>query len=163
LVGVPYAFTVDTKWGYPAPAVTVAGGSLPTGVTLTDNGNGTASLTGTPGSGTGGIYPLTISATISAGHTTSQSFVLTVYQAPAITSAAIDTISRGVAMTPFAVMASGYPAPIFKASGLPMGITMNGNSIVGTTEAQAGTYNGTITAKSKAGVTTHPFTLTICP
>ena len=35
---------------------------LPTGVTFTDNGDGTATLAGTPAAGTGGSYPLTFTA-----------------------------------------------------------------------------------------------------
>ena len=37
-------------------------GALPSGVTFIDNGNGTATLAGTPAAGTGGTYPLTITA-----------------------------------------------------------------------------------------------------
>ena len=36
---------------------------LPTGVTFTDNGNGTATLAGTPASGSNSSYPITIGAT----------------------------------------------------------------------------------------------------
>ena len=37
-------------------------GGLPTGVTFVDNANGTATLSGTPGSGTGGTYPIAVAA-----------------------------------------------------------------------------------------------------
>ena len=54
-------------------------------MTFTDNGNGTATLSGTPASGTGGSYPITITATNSVGGVT-QSFTLTNAEAPTITS-----------------------------------------------------------------------------
>ena len=62
-------------------------GALPTGVTFVDNGDGTATLAGTPAAGTGGTYPLTITAANGVLPDATQSFTLTVDQAPAITSA----------------------------------------------------------------------------
>ena len=49
-----------------------------------------------------------------------QTFTLTVYQAPAITSVAADTITAGAAMTPFTVTATGYPVPVLKAKCPPV-------------------------------------------
>jgi hypothetical protein len=48
-----------TTTGYPPPSLTEAG-ALPTGVSFTDNGDGTATLAGTPAAGTSGSYNLTI-------------------------------------------------------------------------------------------------------
>ena len=59
-VGINGSFTVTTT-GDPAPALTTS--AMPTGLTFTDNGDGTATITGTAGAGTGGDYPLTITAT----------------------------------------------------------------------------------------------------
>ena len=160
--GSPFAYDITTTSGWPVPAISTAT-TLPTGVTLTDNGNGTASLAGTPGPGTGGVYAVTISAITSAGERTNQSFELTVYQAAAITSAASDSITRGVPMAPFSVSATGYPAPVLTAAHLPTGLELSGDAIAGTTEVTAGTYHATITAKSKAGSTTQAFVLTVDP
>ena len=44
-------------------------GALPDGVTFVDNGDGTATLAGTPAAGTGGTYPITITATNGVGPT----------------------------------------------------------------------------------------------
>ena len=44
------SFTVTTK-GFPTAALSESG-TLPSGVTFTDNGNGTATLSGTPAAGT---------------------------------------------------------------------------------------------------------------
>ena len=53
-------FTVTTT-GFPTAALSETG-ALPTGVTFVDNGDGTATLAGTPAAGTGGTYVLTITA-----------------------------------------------------------------------------------------------------
>ena len=65
IVGAPFNATVTTT-GEPAPAITETG-ALPAGITFTDNGNGTATLPGTATAGTGGSYPLTITATNASG------------------------------------------------------------------------------------------------
>ena len=52
------------------------------GVTFVDNGDGTATLAGTPAGGTGGTYTLTITATNGVTPDATQSFTLTVDQAP---------------------------------------------------------------------------------
>ena len=74
-MGTPGTFTVTTT-GFPTPTLTETG-TLPAGVTFVDNGNGTATLAGTPAAGTAGTYPLTITATNSVSSAT-QSFTLTV-------------------------------------------------------------------------------------
>jgi hypothetical protein len=52
-VGSAGSFTVTTSPGYPATAPTISRtGALPSGVTFTDNGDGTATLAGTPDPGT---------------------------------------------------------------------------------------------------------------
>ena len=53
--GVTGTYSVTTT-GYPAPTLTELG-TLPTGVTFTDNGNGTATITGTPAAGSAASYP----------------------------------------------------------------------------------------------------------
>lgn len=80
--GVPGTFTVTTK-GRPTAALTESG-DLPSGVGFHDNGDGTATLSGTPASGTAGGYDLTLTATSSLGED-DQAFTLTVGKAtPAI-------------------------------------------------------------------------------
>jgi hypothetical protein len=75
-VGSAGAFTVTTT-GVPAPSLSETG-ALPGGVTLKGNGNGTASLSGTPAAGTAGNYPITITAHNGVGADATQSFTLTV-------------------------------------------------------------------------------------
>jgi Putative Ig domain len=69
-------FTV-TSTGLPTPALTETG-ALPAGVSFVDNHDGTATLSGTPLSGTGGTHPLTITASNGVTPEASQSFSLTV-------------------------------------------------------------------------------------
>ena len=49
--------------GFPTATAITETGALPSGVTFTDNGDGTATLAGTPAAGTAGSYPITITAT----------------------------------------------------------------------------------------------------
>jgi len=76
IVGTVGTFSVTTT-GAPTPTLTETG-TLPSGVTFTDNGNGTATLGGTPAVGTVGSYPLTIKAHNGVGTDASQNFTLTV-------------------------------------------------------------------------------------
>ena len=46
----------------------------PAGVTFVDNGNGTATLSGTPAAGTGGVYSITITAANGVSPDATQSF-----------------------------------------------------------------------------------------
>jgi hypothetical protein len=70
------------------PAITVVG-TLPPGVTLVDNGNGTATISGTP-TGSTGSFPITITSTGDAG-TATQAFTLTI--TPALAETGTDPTS----------------------------------------------------------------------
>jgi hypothetical protein len=63
--------------GFPAPTLSETG-TLPGGVTFTDDQNGTATLSGMPDAGTAGTYTLTITAANGIGTDASQTFTLTV-------------------------------------------------------------------------------------
>ena len=159
-LGDAFTFPVTTT-GFPAPTLTESG-ALPTGVTFVANGNGTATLAGTP-TATGG-FPLTITATSTAG-TVTQSFTLTVDQAPTITSAGSDTATLGDAFT-FPVTTTGFPAPTLTESGaLPTGVTFvangNGTATLAGTPTASGGFPITITATSTAGTVTQSFTLSV--
>jgi hypothetical protein len=99
-----------TATGAPTPSVTQTG-ALPGGLTFVDNGNGTATLSGTPSAGTAGSYPLTITATNGIGTPATQSVTLTVNQAPAITSGASATFTAG-SVGSFTITATGTPTPV---------------------------------------------------
>jgi len=140
-------------------------GQLPYGLTFSDKGNGTAAISGTPASGTGGQYPITLSASGSAGQA-SQRAVLTVDEVPYFTSS--DTI-WGVIFkydrSP--ITAKGYPLPTISESGtLPRGMSFrtegNGKAVIyGTPEFSFGAIGPsvihgpaiTLTAANSAGST----------
>jgi hypothetical protein len=110
-VGAANTFTVQAS-GFPAPAIALTGGTLPTGVTLTDNGNGTATLAGNPASGTGGNHALQFTAS-GFGAPATQAFTLTVHQAPLAVADAYNVVHDSV-NAPFAsILANdtGVPPP----------------------------------------------------
>jgi hypothetical protein len=78
--GAAGSFTVTTT-GASQPAISLSG-ALPGGVSLTDNGDGTATLSGTPASGSGGVYELIITAENGAWPDATQTFTLTVSEEP---------------------------------------------------------------------------------
>ncbi len=156
-------FTVTTD-GFPAPALTESG-ALPSGVTFTDNGDGTATISGTPAAD--GSYPILVTATNIAG-SVSQWLTVTVDQAVVITSPPGTTTTAGTAMTPFTVTTTGFPVPsLTKTGALPSGVgfTDNGDgtaTISGVPKATlGGSYVMTITAKNNQGAVTQTFTFVL--
>jgi hypothetical protein len=97
-VGIAGTFDVTTTGGVGTVTLTFSG-TLPGGVSFTDNGDGTATLAGTPDPGTGGIYPLVFHADDGVNPVVDQNFTLTVNDAPAITSANSATFDVGVSST----------------------------------------------------------------
>jgi hypothetical protein len=156
-----------TTTGTPIPSLTETG-ALPSGVTFVSNGNGTATLSGTPAAGTAGSYAFTITASNGVGTPATQSFTLTVNQAPAITSAASGTFTMSAAGA-FTVTTAGTPTPSLTETGaLPSGVTFvnNGNGTATLSGAPAagtaGSYPITITASNGVGIpATQSFTLTV--
>ena len=148
-VGVPYSFTVKTT-GYPVPSITT--GTLPRGLSFTDNGNGTGTLSGTPNAGTGGVYKITISAANSAV-TSTQTFTLTVRQPPVITSAPTATATHGTSFS-FTFTATGYPLPTITHTGTVAGLKWaagSGTLTLSGTPTTAGIYTLTVTATNSSG------------
>ena len=147
VIGQAGSFTV-TATGLPTPVLTVAG-TLPAGLTFTDNGDGTATLSGTP---TGpGDQSVVVTAT-SAALSVDQTLAVKVKQVPAFTSTRSASFQVGVAGS-FTVTATGIPTPTLALSGtLPAGLAFvdNGDgtaTISGTPRAGvAGSYNVTVNA-----------------
>jgi len=159
--GVFGSFTV-TASGTPAPNISESGG-LPGGVTFTNNGNGTATIAGTPLAGTGGIYNLNLTASNALGNAM-QAFTLTVNQAPVITSANSANFPVGV-FSSFSITSTGFPAAAISESGaLPNGVNFvnngNGTGTLSGTPTVTGTFNLSLGASNAAGSTTQAFTLT---
>jgi len=152
----PFQFTAS---GYPAASFSTTS-ALPTGVTLTSAGV----LSGTPLQS--GTFTLAIVASNGVGTDATQSFTLTVGQAPTITSAANATFTVGTAGS-FTVTATGFPAPTFSVTGgtLPSGLSLNTTSgvISGTPDAGTGGETVvTITASNNVGTAaTQSFTVKV--
>ena len=157
-VGAAGTFTV-TATGFPAPTLTRIG-TLPAGVTFDGT---TGVLSGTPAAGSGRNYAITFRATNAVG-TVSQTFTLTVLQAPKLTSAAATTFTLGVAKI-FVVKATGFTAATLGNSGaLPDGITFDAATgmLSGTAAGAKGLYPITFTATNGVGAdAVQNFTLTV--
>ena len=170
LVGQAATFAVTTSHDFPSATTLRETGALPGGVTFIDNGNGTATLAGTPNAGTGGSFAFTITAANGVAPDATQTFTLTVDQVPAITSATSIILTEGIAGT-FTVTDTGFPTPALSESGpLPNGVTFidNGNgtaTLAGTpTVGSAGSYPLTFTAGNGVGSdATQNFTLVVNP
>jgi hypothetical protein len=166
-IGLNDSFTVTTS-GFPRATLTQTG-SLPSGVSFTDNGDGTATLTGTPAAGTGGTYTLHITAANGIGTNGTQTFTLTVAQAPTINlppdvifetgkhnSFPITTVSDSPATTTLTLRGK-----------LPTGISFirgkNGTATLSGTPADnaGGAYTVTITASNGVVRTSQTLTLTV--
>ena len=164
--GAAGTFTVTTT-GAPAPSLSETG-ALPSGVSFVDNGNGTATFSGTPAAGTGGSYPLTLKAHNGVGADATQSFTVVVKQAAAITSGASATFGVGTSGT-VAVTSTGSPVPALSETGaLPSGVALvdngNGTATLSGTPAggSEGVYAVTLKATNGVGVAaTQAFTLMV--
>ena len=128
-VGTAGSFTVMTT-GNPTAAMTKSG-ALPSGVTFTDNKNGTATLAGTPASGSNGSYSITITAANGVAPNAAQSFTLTV-KAPRrrLSPAPPGRRSPPGRQGTFTVTTTGNPTAALSATSspaLPSGVTFKDN------------------------------------
>ena len=169
-VGTAGSFTVTTGPHFPAAETISTPGPLPGGVTFVDNGNGTATLSGTPAAATGGIYTFTITASNGVSPDATQSFTLTVNEAPSITSANNTTFTVGTAGSFTVTTVAHFPVAetISETGALPSGVTFvdngNGTATLSGTPAAAtgGVYVITITASNGVSPNaTQSFTLTV--
>jgi hypothetical protein len=125
-------------------------------------------LSGTPAGGTGRTYPLTLTAGNTVDPNATQSFTLTINQAPAITSADDTTFVVGSAGT-FTVISSGFPiAALTETGSLPSGVTFtdndNGTATLGGTPSagSVGVFSVMITAgNGVAPAASQQFDLTV--
>jgi hypothetical protein len=158
-VGTAGSFPV-TASGYPAPTFSEAG-ALPAGVSLNPT---TGVLSGTPQTGTGGSFPVTITATNGVSPVATETFTLLVNQVPQITSANSTDFIVGTNGS-FQLTATGFPAATFAVSEtLPPGLSFNSAGLLtGTPLANTGgTYTLHFQATNSAGASLfQTFTLII--
>ena len=177
--GVASTFTIGTS-GAPAAAISKTSGELPSGVTLVDNGDGTATLAGTPArsaapDGDSQNYTFALRATNGVGSPATQSFTLTIFNpgdTPFITSATTAGFTTGTAGS-FTVTSSGEPKPALTKNGeLPTGLSFHDNgdgtaTISGTPAASSAPaaggldYDLTIAADSKSGHSSKALKITV--
>ncbi|GIW02041.1 putative Ig domain-containing protein [Roseiflexus sp.] len=167
-VGVSSAFMITTS-GFSLsdpPYFYTSLASLPNGLEIVSNNDRTGYIQGDPGPGTGGVYTFTLYADDENGGLATQSFTLTIYEVPSITSANTATFTVGQAGS-FTVTATGYPTPTLSVSGaLPSGVTFtpnsNGTATISGTPTASGVFTLTITAANGVNPNaTQTFTLTV--
>ncbi|HEX3795579.1 MAG TPA: putative Ig domain-containing protein [Acidimicrobiales bacterium] len=169
IVGVAGTPQVFTSTGTPTAHLSESG-ALPSGVTFTDNGDGTATLAGTPAAGSTGTYAITVTAANGSLPNASTSFTLTVDQAAALAGPTSDTFTVNSPGSDVFV-ATGTPTPsVSEAGPLPSGVTFVDNgtgtgTLAGTPAAGSqGTYPLVITAHNGEGAdAVINFTLTVLP
>ncbi|WP_165249853.1 putative Ig domain-containing protein [Paludisphaera soli] len=127
-VGSDGTFIIETT-GSPTAAISYTE-MLPTGLTFIDNGDGTATITGTPAAGQAAVYNLTITAANGISPDDSQAVTLTVYTAISLstsfTPGAVDS-AYSFQTTATGGSGSGYT---YSATGLPAGLSMNASGLV---------------------------------
>ena len=140
-----------TAAGYPAPIITAE--TTPAGLELTDQGDGTATLSGTP-TGPAATSAVRITAASAAGEATA---ILTVVvdAAPVFTSDDLVEFDRGVGSS-VDITATGDPAPsITTEDPLPAGLTLadhgDGTATVAGTPTVDGAFVVDLTATNGAG------------
>lgn len=186
-VGVPGSVTVQAT-GSPLPSLAIAG-ELPAGLAFHDNGDGTATLAGTPTAsvtpaGTSRAFPLTVTATNELGHADAP-LTLTVVNPPAPTpppdptppaptpqpreaepvltapSVTYGFVGRRIDLP---IDATGAPA-ISVAGELPAGLKLevdgSGRARLVGTPRERGVHKVTLTARNGAGTATHQIRLVV--
>lgn len=163
--GATSSFTVTTS-GYPAPALSVSG-DLPPGIAFTDNGDGTGTFSGAATDTTLASYPVTVSASSTAG-TTTQALDLAVGPVPVFSS--LDHAAFTVGTSGSFTLSSGTdPAPTFSvdSADLPNGLTFadggDGTATISGTPAagSGGLVTVPVTATNAYGSTTQNLALTV--
>ena len=142
--------------GKPTPALSFTG-DLPAGVTFQDNGNGTATLSGTPAANTSGTYPLVFFAEKNKPHEAKQNFTLTV-TCPGVV-VVNPANNHGTVGVPFSVTFTqngGTPPVSFTVNSgtLPPGLSLNASTgVLSGTPTFAGTFPITVKVTDVGGCT----------
>jgi hypothetical protein len=135
-----------TATGVPTPAFSVTG-TLPAGVKLTDAGNGTATLGGTPAAGSAGTYHVTVVAANGVGPDATQDVTILVVDPLVITTTSLPGGTVAVPYSATLAATGGVPPYTWTVSSgaLPAGLTLGSDGkITGTPTGPAGTTIFTI-------------------
>ena len=136
-IGAAGTFVVTTT-GFPsgnAMSISDPGAALPSGVSFVDNGNGTATIGGTPDLGTIGTYPFAINVTNGVAPDGTQLFTLTIAMAGTSTTLSSSTNPSVVGQTVTVIASVSAVAP---SSGSPTGDVAfsDGGSPIGACSSQ---------------------------
>ncbi|HWJ08454.1 MAG TPA: putative Ig domain-containing protein, partial [Nocardioides sp.] len=147
--------------GHPVATLSTAS-DLPGGVALTDNGDGTGTLAGTPAPGSGGTYDVTVRGSNGTAPDATWPFALTVNEAPSLSVPAAVTARVGTA-TAIGLTVAGFPHPTVSAQGLPAGLAVDGDAVTGSpAPGTGGVHQVTLTATNGVGAdATASTTLTV--
>jgi hypothetical protein len=141
-----------TASGAPTPRLAVHG--LPGGLHLTDHGNGTGTISGTPKQA--GRFTLSLFAVSSAGRAETHR-TLTVDARPVLTTPTRAVVRHGRHFS-ILVRATGYPAPTMSAAHLPHGVTLHrdggGKARLRGRLRTKGSYTVHVTAHNRFGTDT---------
>lgn len=148
--GEPFQYQI-TATGTPTQ---FGASELPPGLSID---SATGEITGTPS--TAGSYSIVLTAS-NATATGGASLVLTVVPPPpAFTSA---TSASAVEGKPFAFQVAATEQPThFRATGLPVGLSIGPNGVISGTTYQTGEFSVLVTARNAGGVTSQNLTLAI--
>jgi Ca2+-binding RTX toxin-like protein len=164
--GIGHVVTVSAS-GSPAPALSVVGGALPDGLSLTDNGDGTATLGGN--ASIDGATDVTVKASNAAGDAT-QVVHLVVGTPPSFTSADHATFVRGRPGS-FSVAVSGVPSPAISLGApvrLPPGLSWTDDgdgtaTLSGTATGRPGTRVVPLQTGNALGSASQLLTVVVAP
>ena len=156
-IGTQGSFTVTTT-GSPTPSISESG-TLPGGVSFVDNGNGTATLSGTPITGSAASYPITITATNGVSPDATQSFTLTVNPAPqtlVVTTTSLPSDRKGVSYPPTTLQAANGTTPyswLVISGALPPGLGLSSGGLISGTPTKIGNFTFTVQVTDASGHT----------
>lgn len=153
-VNTPGSFTLAAS-GFPAPTFSESG-ALPNGVTLNPI---TGVLGGTPATGTGGVYPITVTASNGISPIATQSFMLSVQDFTITAGVTPQTIPSGHSAT-FAIVLTPLGGLTGSAIVTCSGAPLHSTCVVNTTNVVInGTAKTTVTLQSAQNVNHGTFTL----
>lgn len=140
--------------GHPVATLSTAS-TLPSGVDFTPQSGGKGQIAGTPNSGSGGVYDITIKGDNGTPPPATWPFTLTVDEAPSLDGPADATFTVGTAGASDEFTGDGFPTPTLSATGLPAGLDLNGSGtakVVGTPlDSTGGEYDATVRATNGIG------------
>jgi hypothetical protein len=158
-VGASYSQTLTASGGIPPYTWTLASGTLPSCLTITQSASG-AAITGTPNASCVGTFTVTFKVTDSGTPTTltatTQALTLTINAAPAITFTGVvpTTATFNLAYTGSAAATGGAGALTYSVAtgALPTGLTLNtGTGAITGTPTAAATFAFSIKAADAFG------------